>query len=61
MSCDRPGILGTCVQNLALGYITSADLCGGCTRLMMTALDQASPEPLKWHEAYHKRAGTEPQ
>lgn len=40
----------TCLQALAGGWILADDLCPGCTRRFITALDTVD-EPLTWHPA----------
>lgn len=59
--CRKPSLVGTCLQSLAGGWILFVDLCPGCTRVAMAALDQASPEPLDWHSSYTERANAEAQ
>jgi hypothetical protein len=52
--CSRNG--DTCIRRLAAGWITANDLCPGCTRRFMAALDWISAEPLTWHRNYTERA-----
>jgi hypothetical protein len=51
MGCQTPSaILGaSCLQILAEGYITAKGLCPRCAKIVMPALDKATPEPLTWH------------
>lgn len=55
--CERPaGALWTaCLEYLADGWITPADLCPACTRAFMAALDGIAG-PLPWHRDYRERA-----
>lgn len=53
--CTRPSTTGTCLESLASGWITTPDLCPGCTGRFMAALDREHPG-LVWHPNYVKRA-----
>lgn len=52
--CSRPSTWGSCIHALASGWITSSDLCPGCSGRFMAALDR-EVEGLKWHPNYLTR------
>lgn len=55
--CKRLRTVGrTCLQSLADGWLAVAELCPGCTRRFMVALDEGLEEPLRWALAFRRTA-----
>lgn len=52
---DQFTSLGSCIADLAVGWILPSDLCPSCTRAFMAALDGIAGE-LEWHENYVSRS-----
>lgn len=57
--CRKPARTGTCIEQLAGGWINPPDLCPTCTHAFRAALDSIGG-PLKWHTAYVERAAGRP-
>lgn len=56
-TCLGPYEMGeTCLHRLAQDRLSLVDVCEGCTRLWMHALDRVLPD-LDWRATWRRRAG----
>ena len=56
-SCQKRSPQGkSCIESLAGGWTSPADLCPSCTTKFIAALDITSDKPLNWHSNFRDRA-----